>query len=195
MPRISADSVAEHRAVKEREIMDATFQLLQELGAAPSLAQVAQTVGMSRTAIYHYYGSARELLQAAAREVYPRWIAKVTAAVDGAATPQDAVVAYAKSCIDQVAEGSHAVGTALASLDPDEPLDDQAQNMHASAQEPLVGALKELGVSDPAAIADLVMSVIHAAGQMLESGVEVESIHKHLEVMLGNLSPTDSPQK
>lgn len=187
MPRINARTVAEHRAHKEREIMDATFELLHELGGAPSLAQVAEAVGMSRTAIYHYYSSAQDLLRAAAREVYPRWIAQVTEAVENAASPREAVVAYAKSCIDQVADGGHAVGTALSSLDPDGPPDDQAEDMHTSAQQPLIKALEELQVDDPPAIASLVMSVIHAAGQLLENGVDISDVHNHLEVMLGHI--------
>src|SRR5699024_4702229 len=95
--------------------------------------------------------------------------------------------AYAIACVDQVAEGGHAVGTALASLDPEGPLDDQAQDMHASARMPLIKSLEQLQVEDPVAIADLVTSVIHAAGQMVDDGVEIRSIHRHLEVMLGHL--------
>ena len=187
MPRISADTVPGHRARRERAIMDATFELLHELGAAPTLAQVAERADMSRTAMYHYYGSAQELLRAAAREVYPRWLQRVTDAVESAPTPRQAVVAYAISCIDQVAEGGHAVGTALASVDPEGPPDEQAQDMHASARQPLIGSLQELDVEDPEAIADLVMSVIHAAGQMAENGVELPKVHRHLEVMLGHI--------
>lgn len=187
MPRISARTVTEHRAQKEREIMDATFELLHELGGPPSLAQVAERAGMTRTAIYHYYTSAHELLRAAAREVYPRWIARITEAVESAQTPREAVLAYAMACVDQVAEGGHAVGTALASLDPEGPMDDQGQDMHASARLPLLEALEQLHFEDPSAIADLVMSVIHAAGQMVEEGVALDSIHRHLRVMLGHL--------
>lgn len=187
MPRINAETVADHRAHRQRAIMDATFELLYETGHAPSLAQVAERAGMSRTAMYHYYGSAQELLRAAAREVYPRWLQRVTEAVDNAPTPRQAVVAYAIACIDQVAEGGHAVGTALASLDQEGPLDEQAEDMHASAREPLVAALRQLDIDDPEAIADLVMSVIHAAGQMIENDVELSIVHRHLEVMLGHI--------
>src|SRR5690625_7778762 len=126
MPRISARSVTEHRAQKERDIMDATFELLHERGKAPSLAQVAQRAGMSRTAIYHYYTSVHELLRAAARAVYPRWIARVTEAVESATSPQEAVLAYTIACTDHVAEGGHAVRTARASLDTRGPNADEA---------------------------------------------------------------------
>lgn len=187
MPRISTSTVAEHRAQQERAIMDATFALLHEKSTPPTLAQVAQRAGLSRTSIYQYYKSPQDLLRAAAREVYPRWIARVTEAVDSAPTAQQAVLAYATACVDQVAEGGHAVGTALASFAPDGPLDDQAEQMHASARLPLLNALEQLQVDDPAAITDLVMSVIHAAGQMADQGASLDAVHKHLEVMLGHL--------
>lgn len=190
MPRISAPSVAEHRTLQERAIMDATFALLHEKSAPPTLAQVAQRAGLSRTSIYQYYKSPQDLLRAAAREVFPRWIARVTQATENAATPQDAVLAYAISCVDQVAEGGHAVGTALASFAPEGPLDDQAEQMHASARLPLIEALTQLDLANPLAIADLVMSVIHAAGQMVEQGIDRDTVHTHLRVMLGNLGST-----
>lgn len=167
--------------------MDATFALLQEKSAPPTLAQVAERAGLKRTSIYQYYKSPQDLLRAAAREVFPRWIARVTQATENAATPQDAVLAYAMSCVDQVAEGGHAVGTALASFAPEGPLDSQAEQMHASARLPLIEALKQLDLADPLAIADLVMSVIHAAGQMVEQGIDLATVHTHLTVMLSNL--------
>lgn len=187
MPRINAPSVAEHRAQQECLIMDATFTLLQKSQTPPTLAQVAKQAGISRTAIYQYYKSPQDLLRAAAREVYPRWISRVTEAVDSAPTPQKAVLAYAYACVDQVAEGGHAVGTALASFTPDGPLDDQAEAMHSSARLPLLSALEALPVEDPSAIADLVMSVIHAAGQLSEQGTSLDAVHRHLDVMLGQL--------
>ncbi|WP_431710621.1 TetR/AcrR family transcriptional regulator [Glutamicibacter uratoxydans] len=187
MPRINAPTVAEHRAQQERGIMEATFALLHETQAPPTLAEVAKRAGISRTAIYQYYKSPQELLRAAAREVYPRWIARITEAVNSAATPQDAVLAYAYACVDQVAEGGHAVGTALASFTPDGPLDDQAEQMHISAQLPLLGALEALEVEDPPAIANLVMSVIHAAGQMADQGADLDAVHRHLNVMLRHI--------
>lgn len=170
--------------------MDATFALLHEKSAPPTLAQVAQRAGLSRTSIYQYHKSPQDLLRAAAREVFPRWIARVTQATENAATPQAAVLAYAKSCVDQVAEGGHAVGTALASFAPEGPLDDQAEMMHASARLPLIDALTQLDLANPLAIADLVMSVIHAAGQMVEQGIDRDTVHKHLTVMLSNLGST-----
>ncbi|RWZ85370.1 TetR/AcrR family transcriptional regulator [Glutamicibacter sp. HZAU] len=187
MPRINAPTVAEHRRQQMQSIMDATFDLLHETAQAPTLAQVARQAGMSRTAIYQYFKSPQELLQAAAREVYPRWIARVREAVDSASSPREAVLAYAIACIDQVAEGGHAVGTALASLAPEEPLDEQAEQMHASARLPLTESLEKLGVDDPEAIAELVTSVIHAAGQMVDNGTSRDEAHQHLQVMLGHL--------
>lgn len=187
MPRIKASSVVEHRAQQEEAILNATFDLLHELGAAPSLAQVAGRAGMARTSIYQYFKSPTELLQAAAREVYPRWFARVSGAVEAAATPTEAVLAYATTCIDLVAEGGHAVGTALASITPEPDLDEQAEQMHASARQPLVDALQRLGIAEPEPIADLVTAVIHAAGQMVEQGIEREKVHNHLRTMLGHL--------
>jgi AcrR family transcriptional regulator len=196
MPRINAPTVAEHRAAQQRAILDAADELLHETHHAPSLAQVAERAGLARTSIYQYFGSQKELLQALAREVFPRWTERIAGAVAAAPTPGEAVVAYAIANIELVAEGSHAVGTALANLDPEEDLDGQAQAMHAKAREPLVGALAGLGIADPDAIADLVTAVIHAAGRMIESGQDLDTVRGHLRTVLAHLAgPPSAPDE
>ena len=72
MPRISEPTVAEHRAVRERALLDAAHELLMETGKPPALAQVAQRVGMSRTSIYQYFASQSVLLRAMVGDVFPR---------------------------------------------------------------------------------------------------------------------------
>lgn len=185
MPRISQPTVAEHRAARERSLLDAAHDLLLETGEAPSLSAVAERAGLARTSTYQYFGSKQELLQAMVRDIYPRWVERVTGAVAAAPTVADSVLAYAVANVELVAEGAHAVGTALAALEPSEAIDQQAVRMHRDLQEPLIQTLTELGVESPEAIAELVNAVVHAATLQLEAGLDLDQVRNLLATMLG----------
>lgn len=188
MPRISAPSVAEHRAAQERKLLDAADTLLRETGEAPSLAQVAEHAGLARPSIYQYFGSRKELLQALVRDVFPRWTEQIASAMRAAPTPADRLLAYARANIVLVDEGSHAVASALAALAPGEEIDEQARLMHTRIQEPLVETLTELGVEDPEAVAQMINAMVHAGTRMLEAGQSVDQVTAHLETVLGPLA-------
>src|SRR5690606_7315181 len=185
MPRISAATVAEHRAARERALLDAAHAILLETGEPPSLAEVAGRAGLARTSAYQYFGSKEELLQAMVRDVFPRWTERIRAAMTAAPTDADRVLAYAVANVELVDEGAHAVGSALASLQPGEVLDEQAARMHREVQEPLVAALTSLGVEAPDDVAGLVNAVVHGATLLLESGQSLDAAVARLATVLG----------
>lgn len=187
MPRISAPTLAEHRAARERALLDAAHDLLLEAGEAPGLQQVARRAGLARTSVYQYFGSRADLLRAMVRDVFPRWTERVTGAMAAAPTEADRILAYAIANVQLVAEGAHAVGSALASLTPGEELDEQAARMHQEIQEPLLRTLSSLAVESPDAVAELIGSLVHTATRMLDSGQDLEDVLEHLTTVLGPL--------
>lgn len=55
MPKISFPTVAEHRAVQHRAVLDAANRLIVENdGNVPTLAEVASEVGLARSSVYLY---------------------------------------------------------------------------------------------------------------------------------------------
>lgn len=65
MPRIAAESVAEHRALMTGRLLDAFGDLVHEHGyAAVTLAQVAAKAGMARNTVYNYVVDKEALLMA-----------------------------------------------------------------------------------------------------------------------------------
>ncbi|QDB79910.1 TetR/AcrR family transcriptional regulator [Georgenia wutianyii] len=187
MPRISAATVAEHRAARERALLDAAHAILLETGEPPSLSDVAGRAGLARTSAYQYFGSKRELLQAMVRDVYPRWTERIRAAMAAAPTDADRIIAYAVANLDLVDEGAHAVGSALAALEPGEALDEQAALMHREVQGPLIAALAALDVEAPDEVAELVNAVVHGATLLLESGKGRDVAVARLCAVLGPL--------
>ncbi len=184
MPKIDAASVAEHRAAKKRALLDAAHELLRETSEAPAMAAVAKRAGLARPSVYQYFASRQDLLQELVADIFPRWTERVTGAMADAPTKADRILAYALANVDLVAEGAHAVGSALATLAPGIALNEQADRMHRQLQEPLITTLGELGVEDPASISEMINSVVHAGTRMLESGQSIQRVHAHLHSLL-----------
>ncbi|MDR2255694.1 MAG: TetR/AcrR family transcriptional regulator [Arthrobacter sp.] len=185
MPKISAPSVAEHHAAQVRALLDATRELLRESGKAPSMAEVAGRAGLARSSVYQYFSSRQALLEGLVKDVFPRWAARITAAMAAAPNPADAVLAYASSNLDLVADGEHAVGAALATLAPGEAIGAEAHSMHQQISEPLAEALSTLGVPDPEGVAELINAVVHAATRRLEAGASREEAQASVAALLG----------
>lgn len=184
MPRISEPTLAAHRAARERALLDAAHELFLETGEAPGLPQVASRAGLARTSVYQYFGSKADLLRAMVRDTYPRWTERVTSAMAGAPSTADGILAYAVANVQLVAEGAHAIGTALAALAPEEELDEQATRMHREIHEPLIQTLVDLEVMSPDDIAELIGAVVYGATRMLESS-DISVVLQHLTAVLG----------
>lgn len=186
MPRITQPTLAEHRAARERALLDAAHDLLVETGEAPSLAEVAERVGLARTSVYQYFKSQRDLLYAMVQDVYPQWVERVATSMAAAPSLADQVMSYAVANVELVAEGAHVVGSALAALGPNEAVDEQAARMHRDLQEPLIAVLVQLGVTGPEEVAGLINAVIHtAAALLLEEGRSTGEVLNFIAEVLG----------
>ncbi|MEK8226875.1 helix-turn-helix domain-containing protein [Oerskovia sp. M15] len=71
MPRISAPTVAEHRAAQMRVLLDAARSLLAETGRPPTFSALAERAGLARPSLYQYFRSADDLLLAMVEDVFP----------------------------------------------------------------------------------------------------------------------------
>ncbi|HEY3687461.1 MAG TPA: TetR/AcrR family transcriptional regulator [Streptosporangiaceae bacterium] len=97
MPKISADTLAQHRTETRGRVLAAWAELIAERGYdAVSLADVAARVGLARTAIYNYFPDKESLLLAHTDWQIERFLTGVReelAAVDGAAAKLRVIVA------------------------------------------------------------------------------------------------------
>lgn len=185
MPRITAPTVAEHRASQQRALLDAARTLLARTGEAPSMAEVAALAGLARPSAYQYYKSRTDLLNALVLDVFPRWARRVEEAMAAEELPADRILAYVLTNIALVAEGEHAVGSALAAVAPSEELDAQSNRMHQQLLDPLIRALEEMGTADPASTAALINAIVHSGTRLLESGTPREQVEERVSELLG----------
>lgn len=96
MPKIEAKTVAEHRAMREKEMVAAAADLLHHGGpSALTPSAVARHAGMSRTAVYHYYPTAADLLMGALDYLMDEAVTALEEAVDAAGDePMAQIEAY-----------------------------------------------------------------------------------------------------
>ncbi|MBO9555901.1 TetR/AcrR family transcriptional regulator [Cellulomonas sp.] len=191
MPRITARSVPEHREAQRRAILDATRELLAAApDVEPTFADIAAKAGLARPSIYHYFPSREDLFRAVVVEALPRWREAITEAVEEHDDPLARVAAYADANLQLVAEGEHAVISALASFSPRAFADPWVAQMHGELLEPLVAALRDADVAEPDVVAELVNAVVHKASALIEGGADVATVRGAVR---GLLAPDARP--
>ncbi|MCR6030133.1 TetR family transcriptional regulator [Nocardioides sp. zg-579] len=169
MPRISAATVAEHRAQQRRALLDAARALLAQSASAPSMGAVASRAGLARTSVYQYFASVEELMAAVVADVFPDWAAHVLDRVAAAPTPGQRVWAYVEANLELFASSEQAVAGALARVVEPHVLRGPMEDFHARLQVPLLAALEDFGEPEPSAMAEHVDSLIHQASRDLGS--------------------------
>ncbi|MFJ5925108.1 TetR/AcrR family transcriptional regulator [Kitasatospora sp. NPDC092948] len=177
MPKISAATVADHRAQQRRALVDAARALLESEGdaAAVTFAAVARSTGLARNSVYKYFADRAELLAAVVRESAPRWTERITAAMAAAETPEQRVAAYVRAQCELVRDGEHRIARALAGDRDAAALREAAGHAHRELLTPLTAALAELGDHEPEFTAQLLQGLVNAAVTALESGAPYDT--------------------
>ncbi|WP_432557457.1 TetR/AcrR family transcriptional regulator [Granulicoccus sp. GXG6511] len=183
MPKIDAATVAEHRARRERQVIEAAVSLLTSKGpSAVTPAAVAQRTGLARTSVYQYAGSSAELVGAAVEALFVRAEDDLTAALAAAGPdPHRRVAAIVRAVLEGAAAG-HSPNHSLdvAQLPPDQRT--RLGALHGRLLAPLEAAIADSGVAEAGAVAALVWGAINGAVPLLERGYPVERL---VELALG----------
>ncbi|MEZ5152017.1 TetR/AcrR family transcriptional regulator [Rhodococcus zopfii] len=177
MPKISAATVVEHRAAQRRALLDAAREYLAETpDRAPSLGDVAVRAGLARTSIYHYFGSRDDLLRAVVEDMFPRWSARIVAAMSAVAEPAERVLAYIEVNLQLVADGEHAIVGALATFTPQAFTNERMHAMHEELVLPLLDALREQGRPDPELTAEFINALVYKGTELIEAGRSLDEV-------------------
>lgn len=175
MPRIDAPTVAEHRAARERALLDAARTLLTDRpDRVPTLAEVGEVAGLSRSSVYQYFTSREDLLSGLVRDSFPRWQERLDAAVATATGPRERILAFVRANLELVADGEHALARTLASVAPSEELARRSQTFHDQLLVPVREALEELGAPDPETTTELLNALVLTASRLVERSGDLE---------------------
>lgn len=158
MPRISGETLQQHREQLQRRVFAAFADLMAERSFdAITMAAIAERADVGRTTIYHHFPDKESVVVAFASHETEQYLARLRAALTEAETPTDKLRLYVRH---QLAEGARfhmGLGTQLyGALGPESR---EAIREHVVAVEDVLRAiLVELPVDD----VDGTMSLIHA---------------------------------
>ncbi|MBP8882212.1 MAG: TetR/AcrR family transcriptional regulator [Dermatophilaceae bacterium] len=176
MPRIDAPTVAEHNAMRRRQVVDAAALVLSEVGAAAfTPAAVAKQAGLARSSMYQYYPSTDALLGAAVAEMLERSRDRMIAAVAAADTPAERVTAYVREAIDDATSG-HATIPDLSGMHMPEVCREGVRALHDELLAPLRAALQDAEVDNPEMASVLVRGLVNAAVSAAKHGAPREAL-------------------
>ena len=171
MPKISADSVAEHVAHQEALVFDTALRLFIGRGYSHvTLGDIAEAVGLKRNSLYRYFPSKAHILVRWFRTELPAQAAQSAEVLSGTGSPLERIVRWAECQLDYALRPEHTLIAALSDIAPELDAATRAElaSSHQQLMAPLRHTLAEAGVTDPAALdaaVELIGGIVLGAAQ------------------------------
>ena len=174
MPRIQADSIAEHVAQQEAAVFEAAIRLFSEHGYAQvTMGDIAADVGLARNSLYRYFPDKAHILLRWFRAELPRQSERSRSLLAGDGPPVERIKQWADDQLDYSHQPEHRLIAALADAVPNLDADTRAElaDSHDELFAPLDETLAEAGVgraADRSAMTDLIGGLVLSAAQREE---------------------------
>ncbi|MGP3930190.1 TetR/AcrR family transcriptional regulator [Nonomuraea sp. KM88] len=173
MPRISAATVADHRAGQRAALLAAAMEILVAEGPARlTPAAVGARVGLARSSVYRYFSSTSDILAQLVEDAIPRWTARLEDAVSRASGLEEQVRAFGEVTMSFVTSPDYALLRALASVDLPPACQERLDRLHETMIAPLRGVLAEAGHEQPDLVAHLGWSILGEAQRRIAAGAD-----------------------
>lgn len=177
MPRISAPTVAEHRALQRDALLHAARDLLVDQGAdAVTPARLGEATGLARNSVYTYFPSSGAVLAELVEDGFRRWAVAIDTALVGATDPVDRLERYVSSTLIQAAAGEHRVAVELANVALPDACRERVGELHRQLEVTLHAIIESLGVRDADNAMVLVQGTIDGALRAADRGAPVERL-------------------
>jgi len=185
MPKISAPTVAEHRAMQRAALVRAGEEVLLEAGlAGVTPRSVCERAGMSRSSFYDYFSTKDDLLVAIAIDAIERWDAEIEEALAGVEPGLPQLRAFVDATMAMTAEGKHAIAGVLREADLTPSSFDDLMTLHDALLRPVLRVLGDLGVEDAQRAAVLVEGVLGAGIRLVSHGTDHRAVADDVYRML-----------
>ena len=174
MPKIEAPTVAEHRAMRRRAVVDNAVALLVESGpAALTPAAVAKMTGLARPSVYQYFPPSGDLLGAAIEQLFVSSQAELDTALASAGPDlAERIAAYVRATLETAQRGHHP--TRLVGVELPAACRARLRELHDEVARPLRQIVKDSGAVDVATTTALANGVIAGAVALVEHGAPLE---------------------
>lgn len=183
VPKIEANSIAEQRHMRQRQLIDAAMSLALE-GGAPSVtvSAVAKRAGISRSLIYEYFSSSADLISDLIMEELENYRIRLSTAVKGEKEPIRYLELWIEEALHYIVDGRHMLVKSLNSIAiPDYRKSDISQG-HRALMATIIGPLREIGIVDLGVAVSYLQNSLDAASVRIESGndpaLEVQYVQK-----------------
>ncbi len=171
MPKISAPTVAEHRARQRAALLEAAIETLVDHGAdAVTPAAVTARAGLSRPSFYQYFPSTAALLASIVEDAFTAANDATTRALEGIGPPAARIDTFVRTEVRLAHEGLHRPAVALARADLPLECRLRVRELHRQHYRPLFDAVHELDLPDPQLTAHLLTGRLQAALSAVEDG-------------------------
>ncbi|WP_028647537.1 TetR/AcrR family transcriptional regulator [Nocardiopsis sp. CNT312] len=184
MPKISAPTIAAHRARTRERIMAAVDELMRTQGIDRlSMTHVASAAGMTRTALYNYFPDKAALLLAFTEEVSGAFVDQYRRGLPSGVSAARRLSAFVRLQLEGIAAHPHPPAAELgASLGPEAY---KALAAHVAPMQQLLTEILEEGTAagefdplPPEAVARLTLSMVGSQRIPLVSGqVDLDGTH------------------
>ena len=199
MPKIDAPTVAEHRANVRMRLIDAAESVLRHDPSAQLTAgAVTSAAGIARNSIYRYVDSVDDLRSLVLNRYLPDWMSKVEQAMATATTPQDRVITWVRSNLEQAAQTGHGWLMEAARKSSSPSMDEAVDSAHSGMRGALTEAWQDLLAPDEvrARVAvGLTVGLLDAGFRQLDDGlaeqVVTETVVAATGAMVSALSSGD----
>jgi AcrR family transcriptional regulator len=146
MPRIKADTVAEHRENQKNTLLKIAKELICRRGlAAVSFGEIADKADLARPSVYEYFRSKSELASALIESEFPPWIAAVKSEMGKHRSPKRRIEAFFDIQAKMFAKGDHDLAISLMNAELDLETRSKVSSFHEELLCLLEDPLKEIG--------------------------------------------------
>ena len=180
MPKIAAPTVAQHRAMVQRRLIDAAEEIMRS-GEPEKLTAGAVTAaaGIARNSIYRYVDSVDDLRGLVLARHLPAWIDAVAAELEAVEAPTERIVVWVRANLQQAARTGHGWLMGLSrSITPSPATAKVMDDSHAVMRDSIAQAWAAL-VQDPMQLrvaAGLTRGLLEAGFRQLDSGMPVDVV-------------------
>jgi AcrR family transcriptional regulator len=189
MPRIKADSIADHVALQQAAVLDAAVRLFVERGYPEvSLGDIAAEVGLARNSLYRYVPDKVHLLVEWYRDVVPRTVEAWTTAVAGDDPPAVRVQRWARTYLSWARSPEHQLVAPLTEALPslDEATRSEVTALHRSMMDIVAGVVAEAGIppTEVPGTVHLLAGLVIGAGRAESGEGDAPAVQRRLDAAI-----------
>lgn len=192
MPKIKAESVAEHVEHQRAAVRDAATRLFVTRGYSEvSLADVAAEVGLARNSLYRYVPDKSHLLVEWYRDAVPRVTSVWKPLLEADGPPAERIIAWADAFLSWARTPEHDLITQLTEVLPSLPVEVRAEiaALHESMFGTVAEVLTEAGIptTQVPGVVRILSHMVQGAARAATEGELGEEVRDRLDAAIRTL--------